>query len=179
MAESASVSRRALDEGYEPEDVRVGSILFVAVASLASLAVIGITLWGVVRWFAEVYPRPLPTALERARIEPPAPRLQPAPKDDLAAFRAREEAILNGWAWVDRTAGVAQIPIERSMALLAERGWPLPDRPDTLVPPRAAGGQDAPQADERSGPLADPSLSPHMSLQEVGPAQAPPQGGLP
>lgn len=183
MAESATVSRQAVEEGYEPEDVHVGGILVVAVAALVMMALIGITLWGMVRWFAANHRQPQPTAVEQARTEPPPPRLQPAPKDDLAAFRAQEEAVLQRLAWVDPTAGVAQIPIDRAMALLAERGWPLPDRPDTLVPPRArepeAAAPDATSAgEERSGPAAEPDEAPRMSPQETGPLHAVPGGGL-
>lgn len=80
MAETATV--RGREQGYEPEDIRVRAVLIVAVASLILLALIFFALIGMLRLFAESYPRPVPTGLERARIEPPPPRLQPAPKDD-------------------------------------------------------------------------------------------------
>ena len=41
---------------------------------------------------------------------------------DLAAFRAKEDAKLHGYAWVDKDAGVVRIPIERAMEMIAERG---------------------------------------------------------
>jgi len=50
---------------------------------------------------------------------PPEPRWQSDPAADLAAERARERALLHGYAWVDREAGVARIPIDRAMAILA------------------------------------------------------------
>jgi hypothetical protein len=58
---------------------------------------------------------------------PPAPRLQQAPIEDLKTLRARDDAALRGYAWVDRDAGVVRIPIERAIELLAQRG--LPARP--------------------------------------------------
>lgn len=53
---------------------------------------------------------------------PPAPRLQADPAADLAAERAqqRQRQRLESYHWVDRDAGIAQIPIERAMALLVE-----------------------------------------------------------
>ena len=36
-------------------------------------------------------------------------------------MRAAESAVLESYGWVDREAGVARIPIERAMLLLAER----------------------------------------------------------
>ena len=50
---------------------------------------------------------------------PPQPRLQADPAADLAAQRAREQAQLDGYAWVDRDAGIARIPVDRAMDILA------------------------------------------------------------
>jgi hypothetical protein len=60
---------------------------------------------------------------------PPAPRLQVDPSADLAAFRAGEAAELSSYGWEDRAAAVVRIPVDRAMALTAERGlpdWPKP-----------------------------------------------------
>ncbi|PYX87325.1 MAG: hypothetical protein DMG68_12200 [Acidobacteria bacterium] len=38
--------------------------------------------------------------------------------------RLKEEEILNSYGWVDPKAGVAHIPIEKAMELLAQRGLP-------------------------------------------------------
>jgi len=51
----------------------------------------------------------------------PAPRLQPAPQDERAAYFAEKEARLNGYGWVDRGAGIAHIPLEEAMRLEAQR----------------------------------------------------------
>ncbi|HET7360075.1 MAG TPA: hypothetical protein VFJ04_08005 [Rhodanobacteraceae bacterium] len=66
-------------------------------------------------WLAPVPPRPVP----RADI-PPAPLLQPHPAMDLAQERALQHARLHGYAWVDRKAGIARIPIDRAVALLEQ-----------------------------------------------------------
>ena len=52
------------------------------------------------------------------KAPPPAPRLQANPAADLAAERAQQRQRLQSYRWVDRDAGIAQIPIERAMALL-------------------------------------------------------------
>jgi hypothetical protein len=54
--------------------------------------------------------------------EPPAPRLQTAPRSDLEAMRAGEDATLHSYGWVDRSAGRVRIPIERAMELVAKSG---------------------------------------------------------
>jgi hypothetical protein len=176
MAESAaSGSRRAREEGYEPSDLRIGGVLLVVGGSLAVLALTGLALWGMVLWFAAESERPSVTSVERARIETPPPLLQSAPKTDLAEFRAHEEAMLQSWHWVDQTAGVAQIPIERAMQLLVERGWPQPDRPASPVPTPRSGETEPPRAPL---PSSIPRAPPQMSPLETGPTQARPQGGV-
>ena len=62
----------------------------------------------------------------------PGPNLQLNPPDDLRSFRAREDAELNSYGWVDRTNGVVHIPITRAMELIAQRG--LPVRASNAVP---------------------------------------------
>lgn len=52
---------------------------------------------------------------------PPAPRLQAHPTADLAVLRASEQVRLNSYAWVDREHGIARVPIERAMAMLAQQ----------------------------------------------------------
>lgn len=60
----------------------------------------------------------------RATPVPPAPRLQSDPAADWSAFRAAQMKRLNEAGWVDREHGIAHIPIEDAMRLLAARGWP-------------------------------------------------------
>jgi hypothetical protein len=51
----------------------------------------------------------------------PFPREQPNPLADLTALRAREDAELNGYGWINKTTGVVRIPIERAIDILAAR----------------------------------------------------------
>jgi hypothetical protein len=57
-------------------------------------------------------------------LEPPAPRLQALPERELAELRAQENAILGSYAWVEKDRGVARIPIDEAMQIVAERGLP-------------------------------------------------------
>jgi hypothetical protein len=63
-----------------------------------------------------------PLAATYGRAEPPAPRLQANPRRDLAELRAREQTLLDGYAWADRAAGRVRIPVERAMALVLGEG---------------------------------------------------------
>ena len=53
------------------------------------------------------------------RESPPAPSEQVRPIADYRRYREAEEAKLTAYGWVDRKAGIAQIPVERAMSLLA------------------------------------------------------------
>jgi hypothetical protein len=65
---------------------------------------------------------------------PPEPRLEPYPLAPGQRLRAEEDAALTSYAWVDKQAGVARIPIDRAIEILAARGLP-PSKP---MPPAAA-----------------------------------------
>ena len=53
---------------------------------------------------------------------PPEPRVQPDPHVALIALRAHEDSILTTYRWVSRDSGIVQIPVERSMELVVEKG---------------------------------------------------------
>ena len=167
MAETATVPHRGREQGYEPEDIRVRAVLIVAVASLILLALIFFALIGMLRLFAESYPRPVPTGLER--------RASSRPRRDCNRRRRTTECLSRARGGGPEPLGMGRPhsrhrtdPIEQAMALLAERGWPQRHRPDTLVPPRAVGGQDASPAEASSGPGAAPSGAPRMSRTKSG-----------
>jgi hypothetical protein len=84
---------------------------------------------------ARLSPPANPLAASEGRRLPPAPRLQVNPARDIAELRLAEDRILDGYGWVDPAKGIARIPIERAMAILAEKG--LPPRPAAPAPPAA------------------------------------------
>lgn len=76
-----------------------------------------------------IYPRARHEPAPPAAAMPSAPRLQVDPGADLRALRAREHAQLSTYGWTDQAKGIAHIPIERAIELMAERGlsgWPKP-----------------------------------------------------
>jgi hypothetical protein len=50
--------------------------------------------------------------------------LQTEPRQDLRTLRQQEDAILNGYSWVDREAGTVRIPIGEAMRKVLEQGLP-------------------------------------------------------
>ena len=83
-----------------------------------------------------------PLAAAYGRVDPPAPRLQVDPALDIFQHRQNEQRVLTSYGWVDEQAGVVRIPIERAIALIAERGLPpTMGRGAAEAPPPAAGAQ--------------------------------------
>jgi hypothetical protein len=60
---------------------------------------------------------------------PPQPRLQMNPARDLEQVRAVEDLHLDRYAWIDRTRGIAQIPIDRAMTLWLQSSSNTPPTP--------------------------------------------------
>lgn len=74
----------------------------------------------------------------RSEIVPPAPRLQVYAARHWKEFQAAERERLSAYGWMDRSAGVVHVPIERAMDLIAVRGLgPLPAAPVAMPAPAA------------------------------------------
>lgn len=116
--------------GHETSDVHVTAI-FKALGVLA--VVTAVCMFGLTRLTA-MYERSAkradpPVSPMAESQTPPLPRLQAQPRDELAKYQAAEQARLDGYRWVDREKKTVEIPIERAMQLLAERGIPAPAGP--------------------------------------------------
>jgi len=115
---------------HEESDVNVRAILAFGAGLFAVVVVVMLVVWLFFRFMnrpeAPESAREAMTTGQELRL-PPEPRLQRTPRDDLRAFRAAEDDVLNRYEWVDRGAGVVRIPIAEAMKLTVQRG--LPARP--------------------------------------------------
>jgi hypothetical protein len=121
---SAPAEPREGGKPYEERDVTFRPIAVVgAFLAILSVATIGL-MWGLDRALVARGARqsaPVsPLAQSYGRQSPPAPRLQENPRGDLEAVRAREQALLDSYGWVDRASGRVRIPVDRAMTLLQE-----------------------------------------------------------
>lgn len=80
-------------------------------------------------------PAPLPVAEANQPRPRPRAALQASPPAEMAKFAREEEAALTSWAWVDRENGVVQIPVDRALEIVAERGLPVPPPMPEVVAP--------------------------------------------
>jgi hypothetical protein len=117
--------------GHEHTDADVKMIVQFAVWLTASAVVVHVLMWLTFAFFADVRenrgPVEFPLAAGQGPRLPAGPRLQQKPANEIYDFRRQETATLEGYSWVDRTAGTVRIPIADAMRLTVERG--LPSRP--------------------------------------------------
>ena len=115
---------------HEESDVNVGAILRYGVGLVVIAAIVHLFLW----WLLGVYQTPATSARRRRRIRwPPvsrigfrrSPEFQENPQQELQDLRAKQKALLEGYGWVNKEAGMARIPIEEAMKMVVERGLPV------------------------------------------------------
>ena len=124
------------DVAFEAKDVKTARVLH----SLLWLGVVIVVSLGVCLWVlrltesrvakSDVPPPPVRRGLPLAL--PPEPRLQAQglpghdrdPQQDYRNLLEKEREGLEKTAWVDEKAGIAQIPIEDAMRIIAEKGLP-------------------------------------------------------
>ena len=100
---------------FERSDMSVGVIVALAAGVLVYVTLTPFIL-------TQIY-RPALSDVSRAlNIKPPAPELQLNTTADLAKFRMQEEQRLESYGWVDRSKGIAHIPIAQAMRDVAARG---------------------------------------------------------
>jgi hypothetical protein len=118
---------------HEESDVNFRAILGFGVGLIVVALVIHVMMWVLLGYFeareGQQGPRMYPLAVGQENRLPPEPRLQTNPREDLAELRAREDALLHTYGWVDRNAGIVRIPIETAMKVTLERGLPSRQEP--------------------------------------------------
>lgn len=133
--------------GFEREDLGPRPVY----GFMISLVVIGVlvyyAMWGIFH-FLDAYERkhqspksPLVEYEQDTRIinpekirQFPEPRLETDERSEINDFVYHQEETLNSYGWVDQSAGVVRIPIDRAMQLVAERGLPTVPKVGAVPP---------------------------------------------
>jgi hypothetical protein len=110
----------------------------IVIASVAGfLGSVALSMIGLFFYLRSAAPDAFKAAVENRF---PEPALQKHPQDDLQNFAREQRAALSGYGWIDQSKGLARIPIEQAMQIVAARGahgYDAPDQP--AVTPTAAG----------------------------------------
>jgi hypothetical protein len=113
--------------GYETRDANAGGAFKFLMALGIVLVLTALVCWGMFRYFSA-------HATDQAASDSPfagtrqlplGPQLQVNPREDWLKFREEQEQALETYAWENRSAGIARVPIEIAMDLLVKKGLPV------------------------------------------------------
>lgn len=122
---------------YDHSDLGARGIVWFLVGLAVVVGLVHLMIWGFMTTYERFEPKP-PARTAAATIPAvegspanrfAAPVLQFDETGDMDRYREQIDQQLNSYGWVDEKAGVAHIPVERAMELMAQRG--LPVRPQT------------------------------------------------
>lgn len=119
-------------KGYETRDANPNMLFLIGGGLIVLILVVMFVLIGVLRIFEAHRPttgEPPPPTTAEAHVVPPEPRLQTDPEADFARFIAGEDSVLRSYGWVDQPLGIARIPIDTAIAILAARELPYRTQP--------------------------------------------------
>src|SRR5579872_4151321 len=111
-------SKPPVTAGYEPRDVNAPWIFGIVIFLMCCGMVIQAVLAGAMKELLRSSPPTDPWVQIRRADQPLPPghfpRLQISPRVELRQFRAIEDMDLTNYGWVNRTAGIVRVPIERA-----------------------------------------------------------------
>src|SRR5690348_13010668 len=133
-AETPGGAPRHSDVSFEERDIKVGSIYWYLIAlGLATVMALIICVF-ILRFTSSLAASsdiaPPPSREAMGKDYPPEPRLQGVPghvNDPQKDLREKLQADIDAnekLQWVDKNAGIAQIPVEDAMKIIAEKGLP-------------------------------------------------------
>lgn len=127
--------------GYEKTDAHAGATVGAGLTILGVMFLTALVLVPMYRLLGRrerAEQKPAATMLKPEAAPPTFPKLVASEPAALAEFRAQEDAFLTGWGWVEKDKGIARMPIEEAMKIVAERGLPRFPAPGPAAAP--AGG---------------------------------------
>jgi hypothetical protein len=135
---SDSTSKRPGTESFDREiDVRaiVQIGIWLAVVTIVSYFIAWLYYRGLASHERRVLDaKPSPIAEANVSRTPPGPGLLARPTDLLKKYRAIEHERLESWGWVDKSKGIAHVPIEHALDVAAQSGLPSFAPPESAAP---------------------------------------------
>jgi hypothetical protein len=171
--------------GYETRDIALNTLVRWLIGLFVFMGVAGLGAYGLYNLFVQPYQEiSVQSPLEFVRTYPPNPQIQARPKRDMIEYRAAEEKLEKGYSKGEN--GTVNLPVERAMDLLAERGISgvkgSSTSPGTLTPSsnavsgdmvNPASGSSA-NRDGNAGPNVSGSPQPNLEVTPPGPASSSP-----
>jgi hypothetical protein len=139
MPDALPPGARPPGQGPFDREISLRAIVVFSATLAGVIVITGVLMWVLFRALESQErareSQPSPRVADEGVPLPPEPHLQTRPEQELAALRAAEEELLHSYGWVDESAGIAHIPIERSIELLVQSGLPTRVEPRAWIPP--------------------------------------------
>lgn len=134
--------------GYETQDAHTGGVYQFLVAMAIVLVATGVVCWLLFRFYSAhaVDQAATDSPFANTRQLPLGPQLQVNPRQDWVKFRAEQQQSLENYAWENRAAGTARVPIDVAMELLVKKGVPVQGAP---AAPQAAAAKPASEGSKK------------------------------
>jgi hypothetical protein len=115
--------------GFEKTDAKAGATFRAGLYVLGMMFVTALLVVPFYRLLRRVETAAQPPAAEvvKSEISEPTvsfPKLVSSEPRVLAEFRAQEDALLTSYGWVEKDKGIARIPIDEAIRIVAARGLP-------------------------------------------------------
>jgi hypothetical protein len=132
------------DKGYETRDANPNTLFLIGGGLIVLILVVMFVVLGVLKILdlhKPVLNEAPPPVTAEAHVVPPEPRLQANPEADYARLLVEQNSLLQTYAWVDRRLGLARIPIDTAIAIVAARNLPFQERTSGVAEGYAGEGR--------------------------------------
>jgi hypothetical protein len=102
--------------GHHDDGIAVGRIVRIGLGIVVAVALVVALVMSLTR---HIEPKPAGGIMPAPDSWISGPSLESDPQARLARYLADKQARLRGYAWVDRQAGIARIPLDQAMQALA------------------------------------------------------------
>jgi hypothetical protein len=108
----------------ETTDFNLKYIVYFAVSLLVGLAVVLVGATWIFKTFVkrDEKEQVVRSEVQPVEVGPREPQLQISPDQENQAYLAEQREALSNYGWVDQARGIAHIPIDRAMDIVAQEG---------------------------------------------------------
>jgi hypothetical protein len=145
-----------LTKGHEANSMQVRGLVFFAIALIGVTVLVFLIVALVMHDFRREEKQAESTALPRFAGDTgefASPRIQANAAAELARMKKEDLERLSTFGWIDRAAGIAHIPVDRAIDILADKGLPE-------APPAAAATSSSAKPAEASAEAERAKLRP-------------------
>ncbi|MBP0588325.1 hypothetical protein J8I87_01025 [Paraburkholderia sp. LEh10] len=116
------MSEQRSEASNAPNQVSVRGVVWGGAAIAISIVLVVVAAWLLWQWWGAPSGAPPHGARNAGSVtQVPPPALQGSPRQERAHYQAEKRKLLESWQWIDQQHGIARIPIEEAMRIMASQ----------------------------------------------------------